>query len=378
MHDPLTAVDAAQPPWFDARTMTDHTVLFIPGPVEVDPELRAIMAQPLIGHRDPAFVAEVQAVCGKLQRLFRTEAPTLFENAPGTALMEAGIRNLVSRGGRVLHLTCGAFSERWHKISGALGRQPHALAVEWGHAHTPDALRQCLEEHGPFEAVCITHNETSTGVMEPLAELAAAVRATAPDTLILVDSVTSLAGAPLEFDGWGLDLAFAGTQKCLALPPGLCVFAVSQRAMERALTVEERGYLLDFHVAHAGMAAGRTVATPCVPLVFALSAQLDRILDRESLEGRWGRHVALRDQTLAWAGERGFEPFPVDPSRCSPTVTCLRASGRDVAALADRALAAGFKMDKGYGKLKGEAFRIGHMGDHSAATLGSFLTALSE
>lgn len=355
----------------------EHTILFIPGPVEVDAELRAIMAQPLIGHRDPAFIAEVQAVVAKLRRLFLTEAPTFFENAPGTALMEAGIRNLVHRGGKVLHLTCGAFSERWLKISRTLGRDADAIALDWGHAHDPAALRAHLEARGPFEAVCITHNETSTGVVEPLAKLAAAVRDVHPDTLVLVDSVTSLGGAELRFDEWGLDLAFAGTQKCLALPPGLCVFAVSERAMAKAESVEERGYLLDFHVAKKGMVEGRTVATPCVPLVFALSHQLDRILDREGLDARWQRHLALRDQTLAWAEAHGLMPFPTDKTRLSPTVTCLRAGDRDVEHMAKAAQAAGFKMDKGYGKLKGQAFRIGHMGDHPPERLATYLSTLA-
>ena len=354
-----------------------HTTLFIPGPVEVEPELRAIMAQPLIGHRDPAFVREVKAVVDKLRGLFLTEAPTFFENAPGTALMEAGIRNLVHRGGKVLHLTCGAFSERWLKISQALGRDADAIGLDWGRAHDPAALREHLEAKGPFEAVCITHNETSTGVIEPLADLAAVVRDVAPDTLVLVDSVTSLGGAELRFDDWGIDLAFAGTQKCLALPPGLCVFAVSERAMAKAESVEERGYLLDFHVARKGMTEGRTVATPCVPLVFALSHQLDRILQHEGLADRWQRHLALRDQTLAWAEDHGLAPFPTDPTHYSPTVTCLRAGDRDVENMAQTAQAAGFKMDKGYGKLKGQAFRIGHMGDHPPERLQTYLTVIS-
>jgi len=350
-------------------------VLFIPGPVEVDEELRKIMARPLIGHRNPVFVAEVKAVCTKLKDVFLTRATTLFENAPATALMEAGIRNLVNQ--RVLHLSCGAFSERWGKISESCGREIDTIATRWGQATDPAALREKLRAADePYEAVTITHNETSTGVINPLAELAAVVREESPDTLILVDAVSSLAGAELRFDDWDLDLAFAGTQKCLALPPGLCVYAVSDRALKKAESVEQRGWLLDFHRAKKGLADGKTVATPCVPLVFALNRQLDRIA-AEGLEKRWARHLEMREVTTNWATQHKFEFFVDEPHR-SPTVTALRASGRDVVALAEQAAAAGFAMDKGYGTLKGLTFRIGHMGDHSIAGLRELFAVLEQ
>ncbi len=352
--------------------MKDHQVLFIPGPVEVDEELRQIMAMPLVGHRSPGFVDEVKAVCHKLKGLFLTQAPTFFENAPATALMEAGVRNLVNK--RILHLTCGAFSERWAKISQALGREANSIQVPWGEACTPELLRKKLRDSEPFEAVAITHNETSTGLINPLQELTAVIQEEAPDSLIMVDAVTSLGGAEMHMDQWGLDLVFAGTQKCLALPPGLCVYAVSQRAMQKAATVPARGHLFDFIAAHKGLDAGKTLATPCVPLVFALSRQLDRIAE-EGLEQRWKRHRQMRECTDSWAREHAFEFFVPHAYR-SPTVSALRASGRDVMQLAKQAQEAGFAMDKGYGKLKGETFRIGHMGDHTVSRLQSLLAAL--
>ena len=173
---------------------------------------------------------------------------------------------------------------------------------------------------------------------------------------------------------WGIDLAFAGTQKCLALPPGLCVYPVSDRAFHRAEAVTERGYLLDFLQAREGLAQGKTIATPSVPLVFALSHQLGRIAE-ETLDNRWARHTAMRDATIDWASRHGFEPFVETASRSS-TVTTLTASGHNVEDLASRARSAGFAMDKGYGKLKGEAFRIGHMGDHTPQRLQQLLHSL--
>lgn len=353
---------------------TPHDVLFIPGPVEVDYDLREILARPMVGHRSQRFKDETIALCTKLKPLFRTGAHTLWENAPATALMEAAIRNLVKA--RVLHLTCGAFSERWATISTSCGREALRESVPWGAANEPDALRKALKAHGPVDAVAITHNETSTGVLNPLRELCAAVREVAPETLILVDVVTSLAGAELRFDEWGIDCAFAGTQKALALPPGLCVFAVSARAMQRAEGMAGRGFLLDFVRQRDGLAKGETVATPCVPLAFALSAQLDRIA-KEGLEAREARHLAMRGEVERWAARTGFAFYPGDAARRSPTVSCVKASGKDVPELLKKARAKGFVVDGGYGNLKGQTFRIGHMGDHTVARVQALLASLS-
>jgi aspartate aminotransferase-like enzyme len=355
--------------------MGDHPILFLPGPTEVEAELRTILARPLIGHRSAEFTALVQTVCGQLKQLYRTQAHAVFETAPATALMEAAFRNLVRPGGRTLHLVCGAFSDRWAKIAADCGRSPETLAVPWGEAHTARQLLQKLASSPHYDAVCITHNETSTGVIEPLPELAAVVRERTRDTLVLADVVTSLAGAPVEFDLWGLDLAFAGTQKCLALPPGLVTYALSKRALERARTVEGRGFLFDFVRAVPDTEGGKTLATPCVPLVFALSAQLERVF-AEGLEQRWARHAAMRQATMQWAQQQRIEPFVADAAARSPTVSCLQASGRDVKALAETATRAGFKIDQGYGDLKGKTFRIGHMGDHTVPRLQELLAAL--
>ncbi len=359
--------------------MTESTAatLFIPGPVEVDAELRDIMAMPLMGHRDPRFVSEVQSVCTKLQGLFRTGAHTLFENVPATGMMEAMVRNLVPAGGTLLHLTAGAFGERWSKVSTACGRHALTIATPWGKAPSTDTLQDALKQHpkATIHAVCITHSETSTGSLAPLAEIAKTARALLPNALILVDAVTSLGGAELEFDAWDLDGAFAGTQKCLALPPGLAVAALSDRALSRMNVVEDRGFLLDFERALAGMGKGRTVATPCVPLVFALSRQLDRIA-AETMPARWQRHEQLQVMALEWAASHGLDAFVAEPTHRSPTVTCLQSTPELTAAFHAKAQAAGFAMDKGYGDLKGKTFRIGHMGDHPPERLARFLAAI--
>lgn len=355
--------------------MGDHPVLFLPGPTEVDAELRQILAMPLLGHRDPLFVDVVRDVCTRLRSVYLTSELAAFETCPATALMEAAIRNLVPRGGRSLHLVCGAFSERWQQIASLCGRTTEALVVPLGEAHDPLLLQRRLQKGPPVAAVAITHNETSTGVLEPLQALAQVVRNHAPDTLVLVDVVTSLCGAELRFDDWGLDFAFAGTQKCLALPPGLCTFAASKRAVQRAGAIDERGFLLDLPRTLQETNAGQTLATPCVPLVYALQRQLERIA-AESLPQRWARHLAMRDTTLAWAERRGMRAFVRDAAARSPSVSCIDAGATDVEALAQKATAAGFRIDKGYGALKGKAFRIGHMGDHPLRRLQALLAAM--
>ncbi|MGA0058938.1 MAG: pyridoxal-phosphate-dependent aminotransferase family protein [Planctomycetota bacterium] len=351
-----------------------HPILFIPGPVEVDAELRAILAMPAIGHRQREAKDAFILACEGLKELYRTTQHAFFENAPATALMEAGLRNLVHR--RSLHMTCGAFSERWAQIATACGREPVVVSRTWGDAISADDVAAALDAADePFEAICLTHSETSTGVLNPIAELAAVVRARSPDTLILVDAVTSVGGAALEFDAWGLDLAFAGTQKCLALPPGLVTYALSERAIERAAHVAGRGFLLDFAATPARFAKGESPATPCVPLVFALNRQLERIRD-EGIENRWARHIAMRDLTLAFGAAHGFPPFVTHEHR-SPTVTALGAPDSiAIDGVIERARAAGFSLGRGYGKLKEGTFRIGHMGDHTLERIADLLDAI--
>ncbi len=347
-----------------------HDVLFIPGPTEVRPEILAAMSRPMIGHRSAACKELVLRLREKLRPVFGTQAHVLFETCPATALMEAGMRNLARK--RALVLTCGAFSERWHQIALACGKEADVLAVDWGRANGADAVAAALAT-GRHDVVTVTHNETSTGVINPLREIAAVVRRH-PDVLLMVDAVTSLAGVPLEFDELGLDLAFAGTQKCLALPPGLTVFALSDRALARAAEVPARGWLMDFVRMAKGFQAGETSATPSLPHMFALDLQLDCIR-AEGLSRRFERHAQMARMTQDWATRRGLAMFPDEGCR-SPTVSTIRAGTLDLDAFLGAVRKKGFVVSNGYGKLKGATFRIGHMGDHSPETLQRLLDAM--
>jgi predicted phosphoserine aminotransferase len=321
------------------------------------------MSRPLIGHRSGACKELVLRILKNLAPVFDASGPVLFETCPATALMEAAIRNLVRK--RVLVLTCGAFSERWHQIALACGKESDALAVEWGKANRGEDLARALATKR-YDAVTITHNETSTGVMNPLDELAAIARQH-DDVMILVDAVSSLGGAPVSFDKNGLDLVFAGTQKCLAVPPGITVYALSNRALARAEKNENRGWLLDFVRARKGLDVGETTATPSVSHLFALDAQLEAIL-KEGLAARYERHAAMARRTHVFANESGLEMFP-DATALSPTVSTIKAGSLEVDKLIAAVRKRGFVMSNGYGRLKGQTFRIGHMGDHSMQTL---------
>ena len=355
--------------------MSEHPILFIPGPTEVEPELSEIMAMPLRGHRDGSVKKVVIDCCNRLKAVLRTEQPCFIENTTGTGIMEASVRNLIRQ--RSLHLTCGAFGDRWVKVVKACGRTPTVVEADWGQATGPDVLRNALRDAPePFDAVCITHSETSTGVLNPLEDLAKIVHEESPSSLVLVDTVTSLAGAQVEFDRWGLDLMFAGTQKCLALPPGLAVYTVSARALEVAATIENRGWLIDFVQNVGRFAEGATPATPCVPLFFALQRQLERI-EEEGIEKRWDRHLQMQSLVRDWASKHDIPFLVAAEAHRSPTVTALQNGPHDGDRFIEKALERGFKLGKGYGKLKETGFRIGHMGDHTPERVESLLDAIT-
>ncbi|MCB9919735.1 MAG: alanine--glyoxylate aminotransferase family protein [Planctomycetes bacterium] len=348
---------------FDDILFGDHEILWIPGPTEMYPKIRAALARPTIGHRSQACKDLMLRCRDNLAPLFGTTQHVLFESVPATALWEAAIRNLVPK--RSLHVHCGAFSERWAKVARACGREADEISVPWGQANRPDTLRAKLAESS-YDAVCLIHNETATGVTNPLRELAQVVREQ-PGTLLLVDAVTSFSGIPIDFDELGIDLAFASAQKCLALPAGFTVYALSDRALERAATAEGRGWLLDFVRAQEGLSKGESVATPSIPHLYALDLQLDRIA-AEGLEARYARHEAMATRMRSWASDRGFSMF-AEAGFESDTTSCVAAGDLDVAWFVKTLRTRGKFISNGYGKLKGQTFRIGHMGDHGEAQL---------
>lgn len=352
-----------------------HIYLLLPGPVEVRREILDAQAEWMIGHRSAAFADLFGRLQDKLKRAFFTSSRVYVSGSSGTGLWEAASRNCVRDDGKILHLVNGAFSERWATVSRANGKQADVLEVEWGQAHSPDMLEERLTQDR-YDAVAVVQNESSTGVLNPIKDLAAVTRRY-EDTLVLVDAVSGFAGAELRFDEWGLDFVLTSTQKALALPPGMALAACSDRVLKRAEQVAYRGYYFDLLEMEKLIAKNHTPATPPISLMFAADQQLDSIL-AEGMENRWARHLQLRDMAIRWAGEREFGLFAQDGYR-SPTLTAVANTwGIDLDALGTFMRERHFAIDKGYGKVKGTTFRIAHMGDMTFEVLEKVLDLYDE
>ncbi len=346
-----------------------HKKLFIPGPTEVVDEILQAMATPMIGHRSSAY-AELHASCeAKLKKLLNTEGRVMLFTSSSTGVMEGAIRNCVGK--KVLNTLNGEFSRRWYEIAKSCGVAAETVEVAPGQAITPEIVDAALAKGG-FDAVCLTYNETSTGILSPVPEIAKLVRAKYPDVLILVDAVSCMAGVEIKNDEWGLDVCLAGVQKCFGLPPGLAVATVSARALERARTIPYRGYYFDFLEMEKFAVKNNTPATPSISHLFALDKQLDRMF-AEGLENRYARHLAMAEHCRAWA-RKHFALYG-DERYASPTVTHItNTTGFDFSALNKELGRRGAQISDGYGPFKGKTFRIGHMGDLTLADV-QWLTA---
>ena len=356
--------------------MTDRqSRYFVPGPTWVRPEILAEMTRPMMGHRSAEFREVFRRVKGDLKSLFRTTQDAFVSTSSGTGVLEGALLNVVPR--RVLVTTCGAFSERWKTIAEQTGVEVDHLDHPWGEAIDPERLATHFAgRRHHYDAVTITHNETSTGVMNDLRALVEVIHAETSDTLILVDAVSSLGSAPILFDEWGIDVCIASTQKGLALPPGLAVFAVSERALAAAKKKPYRGTYFDFlEYKRQGDNDGAPF-TPSIPHYFALEKQLDHILREETLDERWERHRKMRDMTLERTA--GYAELMSDRTHASVSVSALRPTKRDAQTILSEMRARGFVLGGGYGRWKEESFRIGHMGDISLVALSAMLDVLEE
>ena len=347
--------------------------LFIPGPTDVHPDVLAAQSQPMIGHRGSEFTELFARIQPKLRQVFFTSSRVYISTSSGTGLQEASIRNCVAR--RVLCCVNGAFSQRWYETAVANGKDTTRLEVEWGKAVKPEMIDAALARSG-FDALTVVHNETSTGVASPIKNIAALVRDRYPDVTIMVDAVSSLGGDRLDFDGWGLDVLFTSSQKCLAAPPGLSFAAVSDRALDKARTVPNRGLYFDFVELEKYLLKNQTPSTPAISLLWALDAALDRVL-AEGLPTRFDRHARMADRVRSWAVDR-FDCFAEAGYR-SQTMTCV-ANTRviDVKALNTSLKSKGMQISDGYGQLKGATFRIAHMGEIRLNDLDELLTSIDE
>jgi aspartate aminotransferase-like enzyme len=332
--------------------------LFIPGPTHVRDEILQAQTAPMIGHRAKEYSALQADVTPKLQTLLYTQQRVYLFASSSSGVMEGSVRQAYQK--RVLNTVCGAFSKRWHQMTVANGVPCDKLEVEMGQAITAELVDEALSQ-ADYDAITLVHNETSTGIMNPVQKIAGMIHGKYPDVLILVDAVSGMAGAKIEFDAWGLDVCLAGVQKCFALPPGLTVCAVSDRARARALQVPGRGHYFAYDQMDKKYEGHQTPATPAISLIQALNRQMDDIL-AEGLENRWARHIEMARVVRDWAREN-FALY-ADERYLSNTVTNIENTrGISVAGLNDELGKRGAMLSNGYGPLKEKCFRIAHMGD---------------
>jgi len=346
--------------------------LFIPGPVEVAPEILQAMATPMIGHRMPEYARLHKGVTEKLKKLLFTDGRVFLATSSAFGVMEGAVRNLVGK--RCVNFCNGAFSDKWHDVTRRCGKEADAVKVEWGKPITPELVNEALAT-GKYDSFTMIHNETSTGVMSPLPEIAEVMRRY-PDVVSIVDTVSSMSAMKVPVDELAIDCCIFGVQKAFALPPGLAVFTASAKALARAQGVEGRGYYFDFLEFAAADEKDNTPSTPCISQIFALDRQLDRMF-AETLERRWQRHREMAAFVRQWVVDMGYGFLPDEPYR-SLTLTCAANSrNSDLAALKKLLGERGYAFDDGYGKLKGKTFRIPHMGDMQLADLEEFLGVMA-
>ncbi|KAA3642860.1 MAG: alanine--glyoxylate aminotransferase family protein [Chloroflexi bacterium] len=348
--------------------------MFIPGPVDVADEVMQAQMRPMLPHRSAEFEEIFHRTEGNSRKLLKTENRVFITASSGTGIHEAAVRNFANS--KVLACVNGAFGSRWHDVAVSNGKDVTKLETDWQEPITAELVADALKEGG-YEIVLVVHNETSTGLMNPIQEIAQAVQATSPDTLVCIDAVSSASGANIETDAWGLDLVLTSSQKALALPPGLGLAAVSDRAMQRAEGVEQRGWYFDFLRLEKHRTSNSTPATPAIGLIYALDVQLDRIF-AEGLENRFKRHIDMAQVAQEWAIDKGLALYAPEGYRSQTVSTIDNTQGIDVGALNAFLMERDMRIAGGYGPIKARTFRIGHMGELTAEDVGQLTKAIDE
>jgi aspartate aminotransferase-like enzyme len=348
--------------------------LFIPGPIQVSEKTLRAMTAPMIGHRSTDFAALYASLQPDLQALFYTKDPVYLSTSSAWGVMEGSLRNLTKK--KVLNCMNGAFSDKWNDVALRCGRAAGAVKSDWGRPIDPAAVRKELAT-GQYDTLTLIHNETSCGTMSDLAAIMAVLREF-PDVFAIVDSVSSFSALPIKKDELGIDVLLTGSQKALALPPGLSLLSVSKRALDRAKTVTDRGYYFDLVEFQTNHEKNNTPSTPVIPPIYALRSKLEDI-KAEGVEHRYARHARLNKLVRDWGYAKGFKLLP-EPRYGSVTLNCfVNTLNLDLAAL-NKLLKSKHAMviDGGYGKLKGKTFRISNMGDETDDTMRELLAALDD
>jgi aspartate aminotransferase-like enzyme len=335
--------------------------LRIPGPTALPPSVMTAGGRQMINHRGPEFATLMERIVERMRPFFGTRADILLLTAAGSGALEAAVVNVLSPGDRVLAVTVGAFGDRFAKVAEVYGADVRRLEIEWGRAATPAAVRAALLEEPAVKAVLLTHNETSTGITNPIPELAAVIREMAPDALILVDAISALGAVPFEMDAWDLDLVVTGSQKAWMAAPGMAFAAVADRAWAAMETARMPRFYFDLKRARESAASGQTPWTPAVAVMYQVDEGL-RLMEEETAEGVFTRHAACAAAARAGLAALGFALL-ADPAYASQTVTAAWVpDDLDWKAFNGELKKRGLVLAGGQGKLKGRIFRIGHLG----------------
>jgi aspartate aminotransferase-like enzyme len=327
----------------------------------------------MVNHRGPEFAVLQNSIIARLKTFYRTENDVLIVTAAGTGGLESAIVSFLSPGDKVLAITIGAFGDRFAKIATVYGADVTKVAFDWGKAADVARVREALAAGGPWKAVLMTQNETSTAVTNPIGELAAVVKEDAPDALLLVDAISGLGAVPFETDGWGLDVVVSGSQKAWMVAPGLSFVAVSRRAWEAAVTAKMPKFYFDLAAHKTSAEAGQTPWTPAVAVMFQLDAALT-LMEQEGLDAIWARHAAVGAAVRAGLTALGFKLL-ADPAFASDTVTgAWIPEDLDWKTFNGKLRKYGLAVAGGQGALKGKIFRIGHLGH---VTVPNILNAMA-
>lgn len=355
------------------KSWEKHVKLFIPGPVEVYPEILKEVGRPVIGHRDKPFQDLFADTTSKLKKTMFTENDVFLSTSSATGLWEACARNCVGK--KALACVNGAFSDHWHKVTLANGKEADIIEVAWGKAIKPEMVDEKLAS-GKYDSLLFVHNETSTGVANPLYEIAKVMKKY-PDVMFIVDAVSSLTGMKVEVDKLGIDVCLASVQKAFAIPPGLAVFSVSKKAYERAARIKDRGFYFDFLVFKKFAEKNQTPCTPAIPQIYGLNRQLERMLE-EGMENRFIRHKRMAECTRKWAINSGFGLFAEKGYESDTLTTITNKRGISVEDLNKKLGESGLAISNGYGDLKEKTFRIAHMGDMKLDEIKELLEMIDE
>ena len=335
--------------------------LFIPGPVKVNDDVLQQLARPTLGHRGKEYAQLHGETVDMLKKVLFTDQNVFLSTSSASGIWEAAIRNCVDFNETVLCTCCGAFSDKWAGVAKSCGRNVEELKVDWGQATTPEMIDEKLAS-GKYAAVTLVYNETSTGLTNPVYKISEMMKQKYPDVLVFVDAVSGMVGLPMHFDDLGWDVAFASVQKAFAIPPGLAVAAVSNRALEKSKNVPNRGYYFDFQNFAKSAEKSQTPTTPNIPHIMALNYQCQKLL-AEGMENVWQRHKEMGDYVRTWAKGK-FDLFCEEKYASNTLTTVKNTKGINVA---DVIKAIQEKHNtifgNGYGKLKEQTFRIAHMGD---------------